>query len=173
MLKYVPLLCSLLVLLDYVWIIFSTLLLCPCWIVYTWCIYLSVFVSVECWTCKWYFALSLFACMSKCLFTMWMFIVVTIYSDCSCMVKLCFIIIFILAWSYCASSICILSFSLTMNLMSAFCDIVFRRDLFVWFKSFIDLELGVSEFWQLFPTHIFKSRVCFRVLSHNSQRGRL
>ena len=133
----------------------------------------SVLASVKCWTCKWYFALSLFACMSKCSFTMWMFIVVTIYSDCSFMVKLCFIIIFILAWSYCASSICILSFSLTMNLMSAFCDIVFRRDLFVWFKSFIDLELGVSEFWQLFPTHIFKSRVCFRVLSHNSQRGRL
>ena len=34
MLNYVPLLCSLLVLLDYVCIIFSTLLLCPCWILY-------------------------------------------------------------------------------------------------------------------------------------------
>ena len=87
----------------------------------------SVFASVKCWTCKWYFALSLFACMSKCSFTMWMFIVVTIYSDCSWMVKLCFIIIFILAWSYCACFVCILSFPLTMNLMSAFCDIVFRR----------------------------------------------
>ena len=33
-----------------------------------------------------------------------------------------------------------------MNLMSAFCDI-FLGDLFVWFKSFTDLELGVSESW--------------------------
>ena len=39
-----------------------------------------------------------------------------------------------------------------MNLMSAFCDIFFKRDLFIWFKSFTDLELGVSEFWQLFLT---------------------
>ena len=34
--------------------------------------------------------------------------------------------------------------------------LLFSGDLFVWFKSFIDLELGVSVFWQLFPTHIFK-----------------
>ena len=32
--------------------------------------------------------------------------------------------------------------------------ILFSENLSVWFKSFIDLELGVSEFWQLFPTHI-------------------
>ena len=43
--------------------------------------------------------------------------------------------------------------------------ILFSGNLSVWFKSFTDLELGVSEFWQLFPTHIFKSRVYFRVLS--------
>ena len=105
----------------------------------------SVLASVECWTCKWYFTLGLFACMSWCSFTVWMFIVVTIYSDCSCMVKLCFIIIFILAWSYYAYSTCILSFLLTMNLMSAFCD-GFLGNLFIWFKSFTNLELGVSEF---------------------------
>ena len=40
-----------------------------------------------------------------------------------------------------------------MNLMSAFCDIV-SGNLFLWFKSFIDLELVVSKFWQLLPTHI-------------------
>ena len=34
MLYYVLLLCSLLVLLDHVRIIFGTLLLCPCWILY-------------------------------------------------------------------------------------------------------------------------------------------
>ena len=87
----------------------------------------SVLASVEYWTYKWYFVLSLFAFMSRCSFTMWMFIVVTIYSDCSCKVKLCFPIIFILTWSYYAYSIFILSFQLTMNLLSAFCDIVFKR----------------------------------------------
>ena len=32
--------------------------------------------------------------------------------------------------------------------------ILFSGVLFVWFKRFTDLELGVSKFWQLFPTHI-------------------
>ena len=32
--------------------------------------------------------------------------------------------------------------------------ILFSGDLFSGFKSFKNLELGVSEFWQLFPTHI-------------------
>ena len=105
-------------------IFFSTVV--PYWILYPWCNCFSVLVSVECWICKWYFALSLFAWMSGCSFIVWMFIVVTIYSDCPCMVKFCFIVIFILASSYCACSICILSFPLTMNLMSAFCDF-FRR----------------------------------------------
>ena len=132
----------------------------------------SVLASVECWTCKWYFALTLFACISSCSFTVWMFIVVTIYSDCSCIVKLCIIVIFILAWSYCACFICFLSFPLTMNLMSAFCDIVFRRPVHM-VQEIHRSRIRCSEFWQLFPTHIFKSRVSFRVLSRNSQREKL
>ena len=32
--------------------------------------------------------------------------------------------------------------------------ILILGNLSVWFKNFTDLELGVSEFWQLFPTHI-------------------
>ena len=127
----------------------------------------SVLASIECWTCKWYFALSLFACMSGCSFTVWMFIVATIYSDCSFMVKLCFIIIFILAWSYCACSICILSFLLTMNLTSACCNIVFRRLVYMvqqLHKSRIRCEWVLA----IFPTQNFKSRVCFRALSWNS-----
>ena len=32
--------------------------------------------------------------------------------------------------------------------------ILFSRNLFVWFKNFTVLELRVSEFWKLFPTHI-------------------
>ena len=35
------------------------------------------------------------------------------------------------------------------------------------------LELGMSEFCSTVPNSHVKSRVCFRVLSRNSQRGRL
>ena len=35
------------------------------------------------------------------------------------------------------------------------------------------LELGVSEFCSTIPNSHVKSRLCFRVLSRNSQRGRL
>ena len=35
------------------------------------------------------------------------------------------------------------------------------------------LELGVSEFCSTVPNSHVKSRVCFRLLSRNSQRGRL
>ena len=73
-----------------------------------------VVVSVECWTCKWYFALNLLTCMSKCSFLVWMIIVVTIYSDCSFLVKPCFIASFLFAWSHCACSKCISRFLLTM-----------------------------------------------------------
>ena len=128
----------------------------------------SVLASVECWTCKWYFALSLFACMFDCSFIVWMFIVVTVYSDCSCTVKLCFIIIFILAWSYYACSICILSFLLTMNLMSAFRDIVFKRLVRMvqeLHRSRIKCEWVLAT---IPNSHFFKSRVCLRVLSRTS-----
>ena len=40
-------------------------------------------------------------------------------------------------------------------------------------KAYQILELGVSEFCSTVPYSHFKSRVCFRVLSQNSQRGRL
>ena len=35
------------------------------------------------------------------------------------------------------------------------------------------LELGVSELCSIVPNSHVKSRVCFRVLSQNSQKGRL
>ena len=40
-------------------------------------------------------------------------------------------------------------------------------------RAYQILELGVSEFCSTFPNSHVKSRVCFRVLSRNSQRGRL
>ena len=125
-----------------------------------------VVVSIECWTCKLYFALNLLACMSGYSFLVWMIIVVTIYSDCSCLVKPCFIVIFFVAWSHCAYSICISRFLLTMIFL-------FLGNLSVWFKSFTGF--GVRCEWVLatVPNSHVKSRVCFRFLSRNSQKGRL
>ena len=142
-------------------IFFSTPHLCPCWILYRWCIYLSVFVSVVCWTCKWYFALSLFACMSECSFLMWMIIVITIYSDYSCLVKSCFIGIVVIVWSHCACFICISRFLLTMIIL-CYC---FQENLSIWFKSFTVSRVRYEWVLVTIPNSYFKSRVCFRVLS--------
>ena len=38
-------------------------------------------------------------------------------------------------------------------------------------RAYQILELGASEFCSTVPNSHFKSRVCFRVLSPNSQRG--
>ena len=150
-------------------IFFSTPHLCPCWILYPWRNYLCVFVLVVCWTRKLYFALSLFDCMSRCLFLMWMIIVITIYSNCSCLIKPCFISIFVIAWSYCAYCIRISKFLLTMIIL-CYC---FQENLSVWFKSFTISRVRCEWVLVTIPNSHFKSRVCFRVLSQNSQMGRL
>ena len=131
---------------------------------------LWVFVSVECWTCKWYFALSLLACMSGCSFLVWMSIVVTIYSHCSFLVKPCFIALIYIAWSHCACSICITSFLHTMIILCC----CFSGDTCSYgLRATQILKLGVSEFCSIVPNSLVKSRVCFRALSRNSQKGRL
>ena len=135
---------------------------------YPWCNCFSGVASVECWTCKWYFALNLLACMCRCSFTVWMFIVVTIYSDYSCLVKPCLIVIFILAWSHCACFIYISRFLLTRNHLW-YC---IQENLSVWFKSFIESVVRCEWVLATVPNSRFKSRVYFRVLSQNSQRGR-
>ena len=147
----------------------SLVLLCPCWILYPWCNNFSVLALIECWTCKWYFALILLACMFGCSFIVWMIIVVTIYSDCSCLVKQCFIVIFIIAWLHCACSICISRFLLTMNFL-CYC---FKENLSVWFKSFTESRVRCEWVLAIVPNSHFKSRLCFRVLAQNSQRERL
>ena len=159
MLNYVPLLYSLLVLLDYACIIFNSLL-CPCWILYPWCNNFSVLASVKCWTCKWYFELSLLACMFGCSFNVWMIIMVTIYSNCSCLVKPRFIVIFIIAWSHCACSICISRFLLTMNFLCYW----FLENLSIWFKGFTESRVRYKWVLATVPNSHFKSRFCFRVL---------
>ena len=109
---------------------------------------LWVFVSVECWICKWYFVLSLLGCMSGCSFLVWMSIVVTIYSDCSFLFKSYFITLIYIAWSHCACSICITSFLHTVIVL---CCCFFRRYLFLWFKSYTVSRVRREWVSPLFP----------------------
>ena len=109
---FVPMLCSLVLVIN-VMHFFKYITLVPL-LDFIFLMQLPCVVSVEYWTCKWYFALSLLACMSKCSFLVWMIIVVTIYSDCSFLVKPCFIATFLFTWSHYACSICISRFLLIM-----------------------------------------------------------
>ena len=157
--------CSL-VLVDKCYAFFlSTSLLCPLLDFISLMQLLWVVVSVECWTCKWYFALSLLACMFGCSLLVWMRIVVIIYSDCSFLVKPCFIDLIYSAWSHCACSICITSF---LHIMIILCC-CFSGDICSYSsRATYILELGVSEFCSTVPNSHVKSRVYFRVLSWNS-----
>ena len=150
-------------------IFFSTPHLCPCWILYPWCKYLCVFVAVMCWTCKWHFALSLLACMSGCSFHVWMIIVVTIYSDCSCLVKPCFIVIFFIY----LIALCLLRMHFKISAYNDLLVLLFLGNLSIWFKSFTEFRVRCEWVLATVPNSHFKSRVCFRVLSQYSQRGRL
>ena len=125
---------------------------------------------VKCWTCKWYFALSLLACISGCLFLVWVSIVVTIYSDCSFLVKPWSIALFHFAWSHCVCFIYITSF---LHTMITLCCCFSGDTCSYGLRATQILELGVSEFCSTVPNSHVKSRVCFRVLSQNSQRERL
>ena len=107
---FVPTLYSLVLVVKCYAFSLSTSLLCPLLNFISLMQFPCVVAFVECWTCKWFFVLSLLACMSRCTFLVWMSIVVTIYSDCSYLVKPCFIALIYIAWSHCACSICITSF---------------------------------------------------------------
>ena len=127
------------------------------------------YALVECWTCKWYFAFKLISLHIQ------MFIPY-VNEHCghysiviACMVKSYFIALFHFAWLHCACFICITSFLHTMIILCCFlgdtCSYGSRTTHI--------LELGVSEFCSTIPNSLVKSRVCFRVLSWNSQKGRL
>ena len=166
---FVSMLCSL-VLVDKCYAFsFSTSLLCPLLDFTSLMQLLWVVVLVKCWTCKWYFALSLLACMSGCSFLVWMSIVVTIYSDCSFLVKSWFITLFHFAWSHCACSIYITSFLHTMIILCCFSGDTYSYGS----RATQILELGVNEFCLTVPNSHVKSKVCFRVFSRNSQMRRL
>ena len=125
---------------------------------------------VECWTCKWYFAFKLIILHVR------MFIPY-VNEHCghysiviACMVKLWFIALFHFAWSHCACFICITSF---LHTMIKLCCCVSGDTCSYDSRASQILKLGVSEFCLTVSNSHVKSRVCFRVLSWNSQWGRL
>ena len=88
----------------------------------------------------------------------------------ACMVKRWFSALFHFAWSHCAYFICITSF---LHTMIKLCCCVSRDTCSYDSRASHVIELGVSEFCPTIPNSHVKSRVCFRVLSRNSQRERL
>ena len=125
---------------------------------------------VECWTCKWYFAFMLISLHVR------MFIPY-VNEHCghysiviACMVKLWFIALFHFAWSLCAYFICITSF---LHIMIKLCCCVSGDTCSYDSRASQILELGMSEFCSTVPNSHVKYRVCFMILSRNSQRGRL
>ena len=121
-------------------------------------------------TCKWYFAFKLIS------LHVWMFIP-HVNEHCghysiviACMVKPWFFPLFHFAWSHCACFICITSF---LHIMIKLCCCVSRDTCSYDSRASQILELGVSKFCSTVPNSHVKSGVCFRVLSRNSQRGRL
>ena len=125
---------------------------------------------VECWTCKWYFSFKLISLHVR------MFIpYVNEHCDhysivIACMVKPWFSALIHFAWSYCTCFICITSF---LHTMIKLCYCVSGDTCSYDSRASQILKLGVSEFFSTVPNSHVKSRVCFRVLSRNSQRGRL
>ena len=83
LLWFVPMLCSLVLVVKCYTFSLSTSLLCPLLDFISLIQFPCVVALVKCWTCKWYFTLNLLVCMSVCSFLVWISIVVTIYSDCS------------------------------------------------------------------------------------------
>ena len=123
---------------------------------------------VKCWTCKWCFAFKLISLHVR-IFILYenehcdlYFIVIT------CMVKPWFIALFHFAWSHCACFICITSF---LHTMLKSCCCVSGDNCSYDSRVTQILELGVSELCPTVPNSQVKSRLCFRVLSRNSQMG--
>lgn len=143
-------------------------LLCPCRIVPR-CICLVCYALVECWAYK-CLALCLLTCMSLCSFQVWMSTVITTLWCSLGWSSHGLFINSIFAWSHIACFICIYNFLLTMIMV--YCCV---SGVLCSYDSSASqlLELGVSEFCSTVPNSHVKSRVCFRVLSRNSQRGRL
>ena len=150
-------------------LIYVLSLLCPCRIVPR-CIYLVYYALVECWTYK-CLALCLLTCMSVCSFQVWMSTVITTlwcslgWSSHGLFLNSNFYLI-----TYCLFHMHFTFFCFTMIMV--YCCV---SGVLCPYDSSASqlLKLGVSEFCSTVPNSHVKSRVCFRVLSRNSQRGRL
>ena len=88
----------------------------------------------------------------------------------ACMVKPWFIALFHFTWSHFVYFICITSF---LHTVIKLCCCLSGDTCSYDSRASQILELGVSEFCSTIPNSHVKSRICFRVLSRNSQRGRL
>ena len=122
---FVPMLYTLVLIVKCYAFSLSTTLLCPL-LDFISLMQFPCFVAlVECWTCKWFFALNLLACMSGCSFLVWMIIVVTIYSDCTFFGQAMVYWLFHFAWSYCACSYALQVFCIQWS----YCVVVFQEML--------------------------------------------
>ena len=112
--------------------------------------------------------LSLLACMSGCSFHMWISIVVTI---------LWWLLVWsshdLLLYSILLDHLVLASYALQVFLhtMIKLCCCVSGDTCSYDSRVSQILELGVNEFCSTVPNSHIKSRVCFRVLSQNSQKG--
>ena len=66
-----------------------------------------------------------------------------------------------------------MQFQVFLHTMMILCCYVSRDSCLYNSRAYQILELGVSEFCSIVPNSHIKSRVCFKILSRNSQRGRL
>ena len=114
--------------------------------------------------------LSLLACMSRCSFLMIMSSVISI---------LYYLLVWssygLLLYSILLDRIVLASYVLQVFLhtMIKLCCCVSGDTCSYDSRATQILELGLSEFWSTVPNSHVKSAICFRVLSWNSQRGRL
>ena len=95
---------------------------------------------------------------------------VTIYSDCSFLVKPYFIALFF----FCLIALCLLHMHFKFSAYNDRIVLLFSGNTCPYgLRASQILKLGVSEFCSTVPNSHVKSRVCLRVLLRNSQRGRL
>ena len=145
-LGFVPLLCNLVFVVKCFAFSLSTSLLCPLLDFYPWCIYLVFMYWLSVGhandTLHWAYYLAYPNVHSLCEWALWslFIVIVRVWSSHGLLLNSIF------AWSHCAYSICITSFS-------AYNDHIvllffFRRYLYLWFKSYTDSIVRCE--WVLF-----------------------
>ena len=150
-------------------IFFSTSLLCPCWILYPWCIYLVFLYRLNVGhandTLHWAYYLACLDVHSLCEWSLWsLFIVIVLVWSSHALLLLSTLLDRIVLTPYAFQDFC---------LQWSSCVVVFKKYLFVWYKTFTVSRVRCEWVLATVPNSHVKSGVYFRVLSQNSQRGRL